>query len=323
MDMWPGSPYPLGATYDGGGTNFALFSEVAERVELCLFDDDGSETRIDLPEREALVWHGYLPRIVPGQRYGYRVHGPYDPAAGCAATRTSCCSTRTRRRSTGATSGTRRCSRTGSDDPEAFNDDDSAPVRAALGGDQPVLRLGQRPAAADPVPRDGDLRGARQGHDDAPPRHPGGRPRHLLRPGPPGDDQALHGAGRHRRRADAGAPVRARQRAGRAGPVQLLGLQHHRLLRPAQRLRLVRRPRRAGAGVQDDGQGAAPRPASRSSWTSSTTTPPRATTWARRCRSAASTTRPTTGWSTRTGSTTTTPPAPGTASTCATTSRCG
>src|SRR5690349_20317249 len=82
MKIWPGNPYPLGATYDGGGTNFALFSEVADRVELCLFDDDGTETRIDLPEREALVWHGYLPRIVPGQRYGYRVHGPYDPAAG-------------------------------------------------------------------------------------------------------------------------------------------------------------------------------------------------------------------------------------------------
>ncbi|GAA3395810.1 glycogen debranching protein GlgX [Cryptosporangium minutisporangium] len=82
MTMWPGSPYPLGASYDGGGTNFAVFSEVAERVELCLFDESGKETRIDLPEREALVWHGYLPRVVPGQRYGYRVHGPYDPAAG-------------------------------------------------------------------------------------------------------------------------------------------------------------------------------------------------------------------------------------------------
>jgi glycogen operon protein len=82
MKIWPGNPYPLGATYDGGGTNFALFSEVADRVELCLFDDDGRESRIDLPEREALVWHGYLPRIVPGQRYGYRVHGPYDPSRG-------------------------------------------------------------------------------------------------------------------------------------------------------------------------------------------------------------------------------------------------
>ncbi|WP_433789956.1 glycogen debranching protein GlgX [Actinoplanes sp. CA-252034] len=82
MHIWPGNPYPLGATYDGGGTNFAIFSEAATRVELCLFDDDGKETRIDLPEREALVWHGYLPRVVPGQRYAYRVHGPYDPSRG-------------------------------------------------------------------------------------------------------------------------------------------------------------------------------------------------------------------------------------------------
>jgi isoamylase len=82
MKLWPGLPYPLGATYDGGGTNFAIFSEVAERVQLCLFDDEGRETAVDLPEREALVWHGYLPRIGPGQRYGYRVYGPYDPHAG-------------------------------------------------------------------------------------------------------------------------------------------------------------------------------------------------------------------------------------------------
>ena len=82
MHIWPGSPYPLGATYDGGGTNFAIFSEVAERIELCLFDDNDTETRLRLPERDGMVWHGYLPRIGPGQRYGYRVHGPYEPAAG-------------------------------------------------------------------------------------------------------------------------------------------------------------------------------------------------------------------------------------------------
>jgi isoamylase len=82
MEVWPGSPYPLGATYDGAGTNFALFSEVAESVELCLFDDDNIETRIPMTEKDALVWHAYLPRVEPGQRYGYRVHGPYDPANG-------------------------------------------------------------------------------------------------------------------------------------------------------------------------------------------------------------------------------------------------
>jgi isoamylase len=80
--MWPGDPYPLGATYDGGGTNFALFSEVADRVDLCLYDDKGKETRLRLPERDAFVWHGYLPNIGPGQRYGFRVHGPYKPGQG-------------------------------------------------------------------------------------------------------------------------------------------------------------------------------------------------------------------------------------------------
>ncbi len=82
MQTWPGRPYPLGATYDGTGTNFALFSGVASRVELCLFDDDDVETRIDLEEVDAHVWHCYVPGAGPGQRYGYRVHGPYEPWAG-------------------------------------------------------------------------------------------------------------------------------------------------------------------------------------------------------------------------------------------------
>jgi isoamylase len=79
---WPGSAYPLGATYDGVGTNFALFSEVAELVELCLFDEDGTETRLRLEEVDGFVHHGYLSGIGPGQRYGYRVHGPYEPEKG-------------------------------------------------------------------------------------------------------------------------------------------------------------------------------------------------------------------------------------------------
>jgi isoamylase len=82
MEVWPGSAYPLGATYDGAGTNFALFSEIADRVELCLFDDEDKETRVELTERDALVWHAYLPRVAPGQRYGFRVHGPYKPSEG-------------------------------------------------------------------------------------------------------------------------------------------------------------------------------------------------------------------------------------------------
>ena len=82
VEVWPGVPYPLGATYDGAGTNFTLYSEGAEKVELCLLDDDGTETKIELTERESFVWHCYLPHIAPGQRYGYRVHGPYDPSNG-------------------------------------------------------------------------------------------------------------------------------------------------------------------------------------------------------------------------------------------------
>ncbi len=82
QEVWPGKAYPLGATYDGSGTNFALFSEVAEKVELCLFDADGNETRYRLPEVDGFIWHGFLPAIEPGQRYGYRVHGPHDPSAG-------------------------------------------------------------------------------------------------------------------------------------------------------------------------------------------------------------------------------------------------
>jgi glycogen operon protein len=82
MEVWPGAPLPLGATHDGAGTNFSLFSEVAERVELCLFDDDDTETVIDLQEVTAYCWHGYLPEIGPGHRYGFRVHGPWDPDRG-------------------------------------------------------------------------------------------------------------------------------------------------------------------------------------------------------------------------------------------------
>ncbi|MQY07309.1 glycogen debranching protein GlgX [Actinomadura macrotermitis] len=85
--IWPGDAYPLGAHFDGAGTNFAVFAEAAEQVELCLFDGpaeaaETKETRIVLPEVDAFVWHAYLPGVMPGQRYGYRVHGPYEPAKG-------------------------------------------------------------------------------------------------------------------------------------------------------------------------------------------------------------------------------------------------
>jgi isoamylase len=82
MLVWPGRRYPLGATYDGVGTNFAIYSEVAEGVDLCLFAPDGTEQRIELVEVDAFVWHAFLTGVEPGQRYGFRVHGPYDPGRG-------------------------------------------------------------------------------------------------------------------------------------------------------------------------------------------------------------------------------------------------
>ena len=82
MDVWPGRPFPLGPSWDGQGTNFSLFSENATRVELCLFDGNDDETRIPVTERTAFNWHCYLPGVGPGQRYGYRVHGAYDPPRG-------------------------------------------------------------------------------------------------------------------------------------------------------------------------------------------------------------------------------------------------
>ena len=82
MQKWTGRAFPLGATYDGSGTNFAVFSEVAERVELCLLDRGRREQRLTLTEVDGFIWHAYLPGVGPGQRYGFRVHGPYDPGRG-------------------------------------------------------------------------------------------------------------------------------------------------------------------------------------------------------------------------------------------------
>lgn len=82
MELWPGKPYPLGATWDGQGVNFAVFSANATGVELCLFSDNQQEQRIKLEERTNLIWHAYLPGIKPGQLYGFRFHGPYEPARG-------------------------------------------------------------------------------------------------------------------------------------------------------------------------------------------------------------------------------------------------
>jgi isoamylase len=127
MHIWPGSPYPLGATFDGGGTNFAIFSEVAERIELCLIDDKGTETRVDLPERNGLVWHGYVPRIWPGQRYGYRVHGRFDPEAGRRCNPSKLLLDPYAKAIDGRNDWNEALFSYRFDDPDAYNDMDSAP----------------------------------------------------------------------------------------------------------------------------------------------------------------------------------------------------
>jgi isoamylase len=82
IEVWPGRPFPLGPTWDGEGTNFSLFSENAERVELCLFDENNNETCVEMPDQTLQNWHCYVPGVGPGQRYGYRVYGPYTPEEG-------------------------------------------------------------------------------------------------------------------------------------------------------------------------------------------------------------------------------------------------
>jgi isoamylase len=127
MEVWPGGPYPLGASYDGAGTNFALFSEVADSVELCLFTSAGEETRIPMIERDALVWHTYLPRVGPGQRYGYRVHGPYDPAQGQRCNPNKLLIDPYARALEGGIDWAPACFSYAFDDPKKRNDEDSAP----------------------------------------------------------------------------------------------------------------------------------------------------------------------------------------------------
>jgi isoamylase len=126
VEIWPGKAYPLGASFDGTGTNFALFSEVAERVELCLFDEHGNEERVDLTEVDAYVWHGYLPRVRPGQRYAYRVHGPWDPEQGLRCNPAKLLLDPYARATTGEIDWDESLFGYRFGDPDARNDDDSA-----------------------------------------------------------------------------------------------------------------------------------------------------------------------------------------------------
>ncbi|PPG40093.1 glycogen debranching protein GlgX [Pseudoclavibacter sp. RFBA6] len=127
MKTWPGNAYPLGATFDGSGTNFAIFSEAAHKVELCLFDDDGNEERVRLHERDAHVWHAYLPHVQPGQQYGYRMHGDYDPASGSRCNPAKLLLDPYAKATTGDIDWDQSLFSYNFGDPDSFNDLDSAP----------------------------------------------------------------------------------------------------------------------------------------------------------------------------------------------------
>ncbi|MBM7769900.1 glycogen operon protein [Actinokineospora baliensis] len=126
MRPWPGTPYPLGATYDGAGTNFAVFSEAASRVDLCLFDQDGTEHRVRMPEVDGFVWHCYLPGVLPGQHYGYRVTGPHNPSDGQRCNPTKLLLDPYAKAVTGAVDWDQSVFGYTFGDPEQRNDDDSA-----------------------------------------------------------------------------------------------------------------------------------------------------------------------------------------------------
>ena len=166
--VWPGTWYPLGATFDGAGCNFSVFSEVAERVELCLFDEDGSEQRVDLPETRTFCWHGYVPAWTPGQRYGFRVHGPWDPARGlrCNPAQAAARSVRQGDRRPGRLEARRLSVHIDADGTRHEDErerDRQRAARAALDRRRQPLRLGRRPAAPPAAAPDRDLRAARQG----------------------------------------------------------------------------------------------------------------------------------------------------------------
>ena len=183
MQIWPGQPFPLGATYDGNGTNFSLFSEVATRVELCLFDDDGKETRVTLPEVTALCWHGYLPGIKAGP--ALRVPRAWTLGAGAGAlVQSQQAAARSIREGD-----RRRVDVERGDVPVSLRQarrleerSGQRPLHAEVRRGRRQLRLGGRQAPAHAVAHDDRLRNARQGVHEASSGPARASARHLRRP---------------------------------------------------------------------------------------------------------------------------------------------
>ena len=174
VERWPGTAYPLGATYDGSGTNFAIFSEVAEHVELCLFSEDGDETNVALVEVDGFVWHGFLPEVQPGQRYGYRVHGPFEPAAGHRCNPNKLLLDPYAKAIDGTFEWDQSLFGYNFGDPDSRNDDDSAPRMPKSVVINPYFDWGvdrpPRHAYADTVIYEAHVKGLTQTHPAIPPR---------------------------------------------------------------------------------------------------------------------------------------------------------
>ena len=184
--VWPGDPYPRGATWDGEGVNFSLFSAHAEKVELCVFDATGrqEQQRIEIKERTDETWHCYLPEARPGLLYGYRVHGPYRPEEGHRFNPHKLLVEPYAKHLSGNLrwSDAHFAYRVGhAKEDLSFDRRDNAAGHAQVPGDRPRVHLGRGPPAARALERHRDLRAARARLHHAPPGRPGRAARHLRR----------------------------------------------------------------------------------------------------------------------------------------------
>ena len=199
MSCWPGTPYPLGSTYDGSGTNFAVFSEVAEQGRALPVRRRRHRDPAHLPEVDAFVWHGYLPNIGPGQRYGFRVHGPYEPENGHRCNPAKLLLDPYAKAVDGSSRLGRGAVLYKFAYPDDLNDRRQRAAHDEVGRHQPVLRLGQRPRTQTPynetVIYEAHVKGLTKTHPGIPEELRGTYSGHRA----PGDDRALQEAGHHRR----------------------------------------------------------------------------------------------------------------------------